>query len=227
MSERRLQTGWPTRRVDVAVEGVRLSLRVPDNPYALLDLPAVERAFNEDEYMPYWAHLWPAGFMLGQWLIGQARASESSPRQADIPLPPKPALEIGCGLAVSGLLAARLGYRVTLSDYDVDALDFARRNAKANGLSVRVLELDWRVPPAARFPLILAADVLYEQRSHAPVLELLRLSLSSGGLAAICDPCREVCDGFDRQARCAGWNVQLVLTRWEQLPGRIFLLRRP
>ena len=230
MVEPMLHPNWPTRQLDLAIAGRKLLLQSPDNPYSLLDLPGVEKAFAEDDYMPYWAHLWPASLMLADWLIRQVDSAASSrtgqPACHAIPLPPSDLLEIGCGLAAPGLLAAQLGYRVTLSDYDGDALVFAERNARLNNVAARVAKLDWRHPPGERYPFILAADVLYEQRNHAPVLDLLRHSLAAGGLAALSDPSRLVADVFPRAAHLAGWTVEILPAKWEDTVGRILLLRR-
>ncbi len=230
MIERRVHPDWPTRQIDLTVGGERLRLRVPENPYALLDLPSVEKAFGEDEYMPYWAHIWPASRMLGDWLINRVRAPAGGAALAAdawrLAMPPGRLLEIGCGLAVPGLLAARLGYRVTLTDYDPDALEYVRRNAELNRLHAATALLDWRQRPSSRYPLIIAADVLYEQRSVLALFEFLRLSLEDGGLAVMADPNRRTADLFIHDAPGAGWDIRVETSRWEDSDGRILLLRR-
>ncbi|MDD4891945.1 MAG: methyltransferase domain-containing protein, partial [Phycisphaerae bacterium] len=227
MEARKVHADWPRRQIDLAVGGVSLRLAVPDRPYDMLDLPAVEQAFNDDDYMPYWAHLWPAGAMLADWLIGLVNASRQNHAQPTVPLPPAAALEIGCGLGLAGLFAARLGYRVTLTDYDPSALDYVRENARLNDLAEQIATtlMDWRQPSGDRFPLILAADVLYEQRNHQPIFELLRQSLSPGGVAALSDPCRRVADAFLLDAPAAGWSPETIPAHWEHAAGRIILLR--
>ena len=46
----------------IRVGEVELSLRRPTDPEALLD----EEAFADDEFLPYWAELWPAGLALAR-----------------------------------------------------------------------------------------------------------------------------------------------------------------
>lgn len=225
MERSRLPADWPRRRLDLRVAGVDLALEVPDQPYSLLDLSSVEEAFEQDEYMPYWAHLWPGAFMLGEWLIRTA----AEPDQAEavgLPLPPADVLEVGCGLAVTGLLAAKAGYRVTCSDYDRDAMEYVRFNAGLNGLAVRTRAIDWREPPLDRFPLILAADVLYEARNHLPLFEFFRLSLAPGGLVAMSDPNRRTADAFVHDATAHGWIVRIEPARWEDSTGRVISMKR-
>jgi predicted nicotinamide N-methyase len=219
MHDRKLQPGWPTRTIDIAVGDHRFGLIAPDNPYSLLDLPAVEAAFKHDEYMPYWAHLWPGALMLSQWLIDHQH-------DPAVPSAPASVLELGCGLGVPSLIAARLGYQVTASDYDGDALEYLNRNARLLSIALRTRLIDWRVPPPDRYPLILAADVLYEARVHQPILECLRMTLKRDGLAVLTDPNRRTADAFIRDAARAGWDVQVSATRWEEKSGRAILLRR-
>ncbi|MCG3181626.1 MAG: hypothetical protein BIFFINMI_04024 [Phycisphaerae bacterium] len=224
MRHHRLHSDWPTRRLHIAVAGRELNLIAPDNPYALLDLPAVEEAFAADEYMPYWAHLWPAACMLAGWLIRHAASPEAA---AEVGLPPPPArlLELGCGLALPGLFAALDGYQVTASDYDDDALAYAEQNAELNRVHLRTVRVDWRTPPPHRFPVILAADVLYERRNHQPILECLHECLEQAGLAVLADPNRQAADAFLEDAPRTGWRVATEPAEWEGAHGRIVLLQ--
>jgi hypothetical protein len=49
-----------TIRDPVIVEGRTFVIERPDESDRLLDHPYVLAAFAADEYMPYWADLWPA-----------------------------------------------------------------------------------------------------------------------------------------------------------------------
>lgn len=135
--------------------GVELSLLRPDSPDALID----ETEFAHDEFLPYWAELWPASIALATAL----------PEVAGLRV-----VELGCGLGVPSLVAAARGAEVTATDWATDAVDLLRENAGRNGLELRVEVRDWREPWPERFDLALAADVLYEQRNVEPLLERLR-----------------------------------------------------
>jgi predicted nicotinamide N-methyase len=137
------------------VGGLELSLLRPDSPEALID----EEAFERDEFLPYWAELWPA-----------ARALASALPQVD----GLDVVELGCGLGLPSLAAAAHGARVTATDWAADAVELLGRNAARNGLRVTVEQRDWRDAWAARFDLALAADVLYERRNVAPLVDRLR-----------------------------------------------------
>jgi predicted nicotinamide N-methyase len=134
---------------------VELSLLRPESPDALID----ETAFERDEFLPYWAELWPASIALATAL----------PDVAGLRV-----VELGCGLGVPSLLAAARGAEVTATDWAKDAVDLLRENAERNGLVVRVEVRDWREPWDERFDLVLAADVLYERRNVEPLLARIR-----------------------------------------------------
>jgi predicted nicotinamide N-methyase len=134
---------------------VELSLLRPVSPDALLD----EEAFARDEFLPYWAELWPAANALAAAL----------PDVAGLRV-----VELGCGLGLPSLVAAARGADVTASDWAEDAVALLRENAARNDLVVRVEVRDWREPWPERFDVALAADVLYERRNVEPLLDRLR-----------------------------------------------------
>jgi predicted nicotinamide N-methyase len=139
-----------TRRV----AGLELTLLRPSSPEALID----EDAFAHDEFLPYWAELWPAATAL----------AEALPDLTGLRV-----VELGCGLGLPSLVAAARGAEVTAGDWSEDAIELLRVNAARNGLEVTAVVHDWRLPWAERFDLALAADVLYEQRNVEPVLARL------------------------------------------------------
>jgi predicted nicotinamide N-methyase len=139
----------------VRVGEVELSLLRPVSPDALLD----EEAFARDEFLPYWAELWPAATALAGAL----------PNVTGLRV-----VELGCGLGLPSLIASARGADVTASDWAEDAIELLRENAARNGLVVRAEVRDWREAWPERFDLALAADVLYERRNVEPLLERLR-----------------------------------------------------
>jgi predicted nicotinamide N-methyase len=149
----------------------------PSESDKLLDHPAIHAAFAADEYMPYWADLWPAARMLAKEILRQPWPSGLE------------ALEIGCGLGLPGIAALAQGLRVTFSDYDATALRFAGDNARANGFdNFRLLQLDWRHPPAElRVPVVLGSDLIYELRNVEPLVSLIQHVLLPDGVCLLTD----------------------------------------
>jgi predicted nicotinamide N-methyase len=144
----------PLKADELVVGDVELSLRRPASPESLID----ETAFEHDEFLPYWAELWPASISLAGALTDVAGLR---------------VVELGCGLGVPSLVAAARGADVTATDWAVDAIDLLRENAARNGLELHAEVRDWRDAWTERFDLVLAADVLYERRNVAPLLERL------------------------------------------------------
>ncbi len=148
--------------------GRAIRLVRPADPDRLLDDSVVLDWNRRDDYMPYWAYLWPAAYLLAEAV---AREPWPEPESAD------EALEIGCGLGLAGLVGLARGLRVQFSDYDPAPLDFVARSAAENGFDATRFTtrlLDWRNLPDERFPVILGADVIYEARLVPLVAERAR-----------------------------------------------------
>ena len=114
------------RRAPPPVGEVSLSLLRPREPEALLD----EEAFANDEFIPYWAELWPAALALAGALPER--------------LAGRRLIELGCGLGVPALVAAARGGEVTALDWAAEAVALLRENAARNGLALEVVHADWR-----------------------------------------------------------------------------------
>ena len=161
----------------VIVDNQTFVIARPEHSDRLLDHPAVMTAFEADEYMPYWADLWPAARMLAKVILHETW------------VPGTEALEIGCGLGLPGIVALSRGLKVTFSDYDACALRFAADNARLNGYKdFALLQLDWRGPPESlRVPVILASDLVYEIRNVAPLVAFVKKVLAPGGICLLTD----------------------------------------
>ncbi len=178
------------RRADDLVEEViplrdgELTIRRPRDPETLID----EEAFAPDEFMPYWAELWPSGLALAKRLAGRALHGAR-------------VVELGCGLGLPSLVAARAGGRVLATDWSSAALEQLACNAQANGVAIATELVDWAAPDAlvaqAPFDLVLAADVLYERRNVSLMLSLLPALAEEVWLA---DPGRSFTEAFLDQA---------------------------
>jgi predicted nicotinamide N-methyase len=188
-----------TVRVDVGTEMFSM-LHVRDTN-RLLDQVSPELFFL-DERLPYWADLWTSSIDLTGWLLEREGMAG------------KQLLELGSGIGLAGIGAARAGAHVTLTDYETDALLFARYNALMNLPAdlfrdrVRCVPMDWRSPDIdARFDLIVGADIVYERRNFLPVLSLLQTHLLPGGQAMLTEPDRVVGQAFLAAARELRFSV--------------------
>ncbi len=88
--------------------------------------------------------------------------------------------------------------RVTATDWAAEAVASTRSNAARNAVTVRAIVADWRDPgflaSLGPFDLVVAADVLYEQRHAEPLLSLLRTLAAPRVLLA--DPSRTTAAAF-------------------------------
>src|SRR5213594_996304 len=183
-------------------EATLMHARVGDTTVALWRVAELARhvdraallAADEAPEPPYWAHLWSGAVVL----------AAAMPRGA------RRVLELGCGLGLPGLTAARRGARVTFVDRVPAALAFVRASARANGLAaVDLVAADATAPAlAARFDLVLAGY------------------LAPGGRALLADAGRIDTRAFYAELDGAGlaWRAREEPVREEGLPLTVKLV---
>ena len=174
----------------VPLRGRDLRLMRPRDTEALLD----EEAFDRDEFLPYWAELWPSSLALARMIAGRSLRGART-------------LELGCGLGLPSIAAALAGGRVLATDWSPEAVAMTAANAERNGAELETLVCSWAAPgpllERAPWDLVLASDVLYEPRNADALLALLpRL----GPEVWLADPGRAPSAGFLEAAR-GDWTV--------------------
>ncbi len=180
--------------------------------------------FSVDERLPYWADIWTSAIELARYCIEEADLNG------------KDVLELGCGLGLAGIAAAKRGANVIFSDYEDDALEFARCNAQTNlsaeivNSSIRFINLDWRcidesLPQPQKFDMILAADVVYERRNFFPLIDVLQRFLKPTGIAVFTEPARTIGEQFFKLLREAGFSLSVTPCKVE-LDGKTAAIRR-
>ncbi len=167
----------------VAIAGHDLGLLRPRDTEALLD----EDAFERDEFMPYWAELWPSALALARAIGTRALHGART-------------LELGCGLGLPSLAAALAGGRVLATDWAPDAVAMTARNADRNGIALETLACSWTEPEPlierGPWDIVLASDVLYEARNGDALLPLLPRLLGPRGEVWLADPGRTAAEPF-------------------------------
>jgi predicted nicotinamide N-methyase len=199
-NEAELRRRFAVREETFEHAGWRVDLIMPRAADELI----VEDDFDDDERLPYWADLWPSARILARHLL-------------DAPPAEPAALELGCGVALPALALRHLGADVLATDWYDDALRFASVNSRRNGLGpLRTALLDWRKPPDdERYPLVIAADVLYEMRNAEILAALLPRVVAPGGRALVADPGRVYLSEFRNRMYAAGWRTAEIDRRDE------------
>lgn len=166
-------------------------LQITDLPGYIDQLVETSRP-GEKIALPFWAKIWPASFPLA------LLASKLTP-SGDATF-----LELGAGLGLCGLVAAKQGFKTLITDIEPEALLFIRACILKNGLQdmARPALLDIAKPETEeRFGVIACSEALYLPELHDPLACFLADHLSPGPSSQVllsCDRCREAAPFFAR-----------------------------
>jgi predicted nicotinamide N-methyase len=141
--------------------------------------------------VPYWARPWPSGQALATHL-------------REIP-PAGRVLELGCGLALPSVVAARTA-DVLATDGHTDAVAFAAHVLALNEVEGEVAHVDWaehgeQLVQRGPWDLVLAADVLYTRENVNAASRLFHRLVAPTGALILADPNRKGAQGFLATAR--------------------------
>ena len=196
-----LQASLTLRDDLVAIPGADLELLVtrPADTDALLD----QSADDPEQNLPYWAELWPSGIALAAAI----HDDPESVRGLEV-------LELGSGVGITAAIAIAAGANLLATDYATESLSLTAITClRHTGTEPRTLQMNWRNPgealaasPAGGYPVVLAADVLYERRDIEPLLELFGRVVAPGGLLWLAEPGRPPASIFLESASRRGWT---------------------
>ena len=110
-----------------------------------------------------------------------------------------------------GIAAARAGHRITMTELNPDALNFARANALANDCpEIAIERLDWNAPQLdGRFDTIVGSETVYKAEDIDGLEAMFDRYLNPGGIIILAEGVRRtgvdfwdrMRDHFDVQAR--------------------------
>ena len=241
----RIHRSYATLDQKVRVGENYLSFTRIANPDTVLDQVAAEadrrekiagkRQPDEQLHLPYWAELWDSAVGIGQFLARTplpvpVPSARRLPALPTLPLSSTSMLDLGCGMGLSGTIAASLGARVLFADIEPPALLFAQLNSLPWADHVRTRRLNWQTDDLCeRFALILGADILYERTQWEYLEPFWRRHLAPGGQILLGEPGRQTGDMFLQWIAAREWklrvNEETVPTRPK--PVRILQLSEP
>lgn len=202
--------GYQTKVERVAIAGVNdLTIRSLLDRQQYHDPDGVaSRLGISSALWPLFGLLWPSSLQLASLLA--SRPVSAAER----------ILEIGCGLAVSSLVAHRRGNRITASDCHPLAQDFLQHNLRLNQLpELKYRHGQWgRDGPgrggeapatrlSARYDLIVGSDVLYERDTPPQIAAFINDHALPEAEVWIVDPNRGHRNAFSRQMAGYGFHL--------------------
>ncbi len=156
---------YETKADEVVINGRKFNILLPRYLDRIINPADVLHNF------PLWAKIWKASWVLSGYLA-------ELPPDANQRL-----LEIGAGVGLVSIVAATFGHQITMTEYNSDALNFARANACLNNCpDLPIKKLDWNHPGLKdQFDLIVAAEVTYDEASFLPLIRLFKSNLKAAG----------------------------------------------
>jgi predicted nicotinamide N-methyase len=162
---------WTRLAIEVHIEADGILHPFPVEPFELYTLAQPEKTIDAAALLrepviedpPYWALVWTG-----------ARALAAIVSNLQLP-PAARVLDLGCGLGLAGLAAARRGAAVTFGDYLDAPLEFVRATLErthAPGCEVRRIDFT-RDDDDRCYDLILAADIVYDPAHYAALAAFL------------------------------------------------------
>jgi predicted nicotinamide N-methyase len=204
------QKEYETETTEVVVKDRKFQILLPKSLARFINTQDVFHEF------PLWAKIWPASWVLADYIAGM-------PVEAK-----KQFLELGAGAGLVSIVVASFGHRITMSEYDDDALRFARANALINECSrLPIVDLDWNRPQSpGRFNYIVASEVTYKKEDCQPLVEFLKACLKPDGEVILAGEMRKTSMDFYKELE-TGFNisVQKKILRSDNEKVNIYLFR--
>jgi predicted nicotinamide N-methyase len=195
---------YDTEAFDVTIGSLPLTLLRVKDLERWVDREALLR--DETKEPPYWAHVWTGALTLARYLEAHVDCREMS------------VLDLGCGLGLTGIVAAKMDGRVVFADKEPAALVFATANAQRNDCrdsEVRILDFTSDVLNQ-QFTLILGAEILYDRPTFPALVTFLERHLAPHGRVLLADAKRTNTADFYGLVEKAGlcWQ-QEEIPEWE------------
>lgn len=166
-----------------------VKLYIPD---PLLVKPTYEslRLENPATSFPFWAKVWPSAVALSSFL-----------EQYQDLVKNKTVVEIGAGIGLPSFSIADHVAEITITDYDVDAIDLLQKNiAHLGNPKIKAICADWNCfPTSICADVVLLSDTNYAPSAFQSLLTLIQNFLQKGATIIIATPVRITASPFIEQ----------------------------
>jgi len=208
-----------TKKYSVGTEWI--SIMMVNDTNRLLDEMSVEDHLLETHF-PFWAELWPSALALARYIWDNVNFQGER------------VLELGCGLGLVGIVARKKQAKILMTDYNDDALMFAKCNAIKNKCvrkphrrqrlteDIQFRRMDWQHPNLdnQKFKYILASDIIYEEQNWVPIVNIFNAHLEEHGEAMLAEPNRPNAQRFFEILQHRGFSL-IQIPKTVLLSGRV------
>ncbi len=189
---------WPVKTETLAWEGLRIVMDVPACFDDVLDAYA-ESHPDDTDTIPYFADIWPSARALSHYLITHPDCVQN-----------RSVIELGCGLALPAIVAAKLGAAsVVATDFHPACIPYCKANTIKNGVAdIHCQTLDWRTPQITQqFDCIIGSDLLYEEPQIDALLHCITMIRKPQTQFILADPLRNHIQTATDKLQQAGWII--------------------
>ncbi|MEP6846043.1 MAG: methyltransferase [Panacibacter sp.] len=140
-----------------------------------------QKMVNDTTMFPFWSKIWPAAYAMAEFVLTHPYYIKN-----------KKILELGAGLSLPSLVAAKYAASVCCSDYATEAMNIVAKSTLYNDLlNVTTATLDWRqLPDDISTDVLLLSDLNYDPDTFSPLYTIITMFLSKGSSIILTTPQR-------------------------------------
>lgn len=170
----------PSVLQEIMVGETAYDLYVPDPNF-------IKQAFAEGRLsFPYWSQVWPSAIGLSLFLLQHGEL-----------LSGKRVLELGAGLGLPSIVAAKTAVEVLCTDKEKAAVDLVQQSAVMHRLgNLRTAVMDWNNLSNPETDIVLLSDVNYEPQNFQQLRQMIDGLLLQGITIILSTPHRLMAKDF-------------------------------
>lgn len=185
------------------------------------DAKAVQEAYRRNEIsFPYWSKVWPAAIALTEFVLLHPAFIQN-----------KRVVELGAGLGLPSLFAARFASSVLCTDHSPEAVQLAQLSAQHNNLSnIQTALLDWNhLPKDLEADVVLLSDINYEPDAFHALMKMVNHFMMKKTILLLSTPQRLMAKDFisPLQAFCTSRQEMDVRHEGKQVMISVMVLGAP